>query len=439
MKFLFENIKRSKFLVDFLSTFGANISTLLVGVLSSIMMVRFLGTEGMGEYTILTSFSLLFVSLAELGIRQSNIYFIAKDANMLNKVLSSNFFIWIVSSIIGISAFLSILYFKHLTYSFYLIALACLIIPITIANKFINGVMVGTDKIAKNSKFNFYNGLVKLGSVVLFIVLLDLSVLGALIVLIVPTFTNVRRKILFLKNTNKINLNFAIDVELIKKLVGHGFLYGIALFLMSNQKTIPVYVMSGIIPENEVGLYGVGLTFAGLVYQIFTAVAPIIFVKSAKSKDPHIASLNIQKLMRVMFVILVFGSVVIALIIKYLLLIMYGQEFIASSDVTRIMLVGIIFYNIFLVLNMDMAGKGKPWLAIYTLIPISIISLVLNYLFIREIGIIGAAISTSFAMALASFLYLYFYSREVNISVLQIITPKKSDWDFVNYILNKKK
>jgi len=86
-----------------------------------------------------------------------------------------------------------------------------------------------------------------------------------------------------------------------------------------------------------------------------------------------------------------------------------------------------------------MAGKGKPWLAIYTLIPISIISLLLNYYFIQVLGILGAAISTSLAMGLASILYLFFYSREVDISILRIITPKKSDWDFVNNILKKKK
>ncbi len=439
MKFIFENIRKSKFLVDFLSTFGANLSILFIGVLSSILIVRFLGAEGMGEYTILTSFSLLFVSLAELGIRQSNIYFIAKDENVLNKVLSSNFFIWIVSSTIGILAFLCILYFKNLVFSFHIVALACLIIPLTIANKFVNGFMVGTDKIAKNSKFNFFNGLVRLGSVIIFVVVLNLSVLGALIVLIIPAFTNFRRKILFLRKQNDLVLNFRYDIELIKKLVGHGFLYGLALFLMANQKNIPVYVMSGIIPEDKVGFYGVGLTFAGLVYQIFSAVAPIIFVKSAKSKDPKIASLDIQKLMRVMFVVLVMASSILALVIEYVLVIIYGNEFIASADVTRIMLVGIIFYNIFLVLNMDMAGKGKPWLAIYTLIPISIVSLLLNYYFINELGILGAALSTSFAMGLASILYLYFYSREVNISIKKIITPKKSDWDFIKTLSKKNK
>lgn len=439
MNHFYQNIKKSKFIVDFLSTFGANISTLLVGVLSSILIVRYLGTEGMGTYTILTSFSLLFVSLAELGIRQSNIYFIAKDVSLLNKVLSSNFFIWLISSFIGITIFLFILYFKGLEYSSLIILMACIIIPITIANKFINGIMVGTDRITKNSKFNFYNGLVKLGSVVLFIVLLELSVLGALLVLIVPTFTNLQRKILFLKNNNNIKVNFKIDFNLIKKLIGHGFLYGLALFLMTNQKKIPIYVMSGILPESKVGLYGVGLTFAGLVYQVFTAIAPIIFVKSAKSKDPLTTSLNIQKLMRVMFVFLLFSSTIIAIFIDYILLLMYGMEFIDSSNVTRILLGGIIFYNIFLVLNMDMAGKGKPWLAIYTLIPISIISLVLNYFFIKEMGIIGAAFSTSLAMALASFLYLYFYSREVKVSVLKIITPKRSDWSFVGNIMKKNK
>lgn len=438
MKSIFTNIKKSKFLVDFLSTFGANVSTLIIGALSSILIVRFLGAEGMGEYTILTSFSLLFVSLAELGIRQSNIYFIAKDIKILNNVLVSNVFIWFISTLLGVLAFLLILYFKNLEYSSFVVLLACLIIPITIANKFINGVMVGIDKISKNSKFNFYNGLVKLGSVVLFIVVLDLSVIGALLVLLVPTLTNLRRKFLFLKALHKIDLNIKLDIRLIKQLISHGFLYGIALFLMSNQKIIPIYVMSGILDDREVGLYGVGLTFAGLVYQVFTAVGPIIFVKSAKSKDPYSASLNIQKLMRVMFIILVCASIIISLVIKHILSIMYGVEFVESSDVTRILLIGIIFYNIFLVLNMDMAGKGKPWLAIYTLIPVSLISLILNFLFINEIGIVGAAVSTSFAMALASFLYLYFYSREVNITIAEIITPKKSDWGFINNILKKR-
>src|SRR5690606_15060000 len=189
---------------------------------------------------------------------------------------------------------------------------------------------------------------------------------------------------------------------------------------------------------DKIGLYGVGLTFAGLVYQIFTAVAPIIFVKSAKSKDPKIASLNIQKLMRVMFVFLLIGSLIISVVIEYVLLIMYGSDFIESSNITRVMLIGVIFYNIFLVLNMDMAGKGKPLLAIYTLLPISLINLALNYLFIQKFGIIGAAVSTSFSMGLASVLYLYFYSREVKISVIQIIIPKKSDWDFIKKIISKK-
>ncbi len=425
-------------MVDFLSTFGSNISTLFVGIISSVLTVRFLGVDGMGAYTILTSFSLLFVSLAELGIRQSNIYYIAKDYSNLNKVLEANFFLWIISSVIGIGAFLMILYLKKLVYADYLIAVACLVIPLNIANTFLNGVMVGIDKIAKNSKFNFYNGLIRLLSVILFIVFLELNVLGALLVLIVPVFTNLRRKIIFIKNNNTIHFHFNFDIDIIKTLIGHGFLYGLALFLMTNQKKIPVYVMSGIIPQDKIGLYGVGLTFAGLVYQIFTAVAPIIFVKSAKSKDPKIASLNIQKLMRVMFVFLLIGSLIISVVIEYVLLIMYGSDFIESSNITRVMLIGIIFYNIFLVLNMDMAGKGKPWLAIYTLLPISLINLALNYLFIQKFGIIGAAVSTSFSMGLASVLYLYFYSREVKISVIQIIIPKKSDWDFIKKIISKK-
>src|SRR5690606_3584522 len=113
--------------------------------------------------------------------------------------------------------------------------------------------------------------------------------------------------------------------------------------------------------------------------------------------------------------------------------------FVSSADVTRIMLAGIIFYNIFLVLNMDMAGKGKPWVAIYTLVPITIINLLLNYFLSQKLGIAGAAMSSAASMALAAFLYLFFYAKQVNMSVWEIIRPRKSDWEFASrFLMNKR-
>jgi O-antigen/teichoic acid export membrane protein len=437
MAYFFSNIRKSKFINDFISVFSSNITIMLVGVLVSIITARILGVVGMGNYTTLTSFSILFVTLSELGIRQSNVYYIAKQPNMLTDIFAANFYIWLFSSVIGITAFLLILLNQKINFEIHLIITACFIIPLNIANSFLNGFMHGLDKVAKNSRFNLINSFIRLISLVLFVVLLKLNVLGALLVLIIPVFTNFRRKWFFLRKNFNIKIEFKLDTKLIKTLFNHGVLYGLALFLMTNQKKVPIYIMTGMVSQENIGLYGVGVAFSGLIYQLFSALAPIIFVKSAKSKDPVTTSFEIQKLMRVLFVVLILTGILFFFIIDYVLLILYGNAFVESSEVTKIMLLGVVFYNLFLVLNMDMAGKGKPYLAIYTLVPITVLNVILNLLFLPTYGIVGAAIATSFSQGMASVIYLFLYAREVNISVIEILKPRKSDWSFLQYFKKK--
>ncbi|UZJ65452.1 oligosaccharide flippase family protein [Sphingobacterium sp. KU25419] len=242
-------LKKSKFIFDFATNFGSNIVILLLGIVGSMLTTRYLGPEGMGSFTIITTFSLLFVSLAELGIRQSSIYFIAKDKSLANDVLSSNFFIWIASSIIGISLYFVLLDHKEIELPWLWILIGSLVIPSSIANTFINGIMVGVDKISKNATFNFTNSLFKISITVLFVVILQWSVIGALLALIIPTTTVIFRKYFYLNKVENLKLKFTLDWQLIKQLLLQGFLYAIALFLMTNQKQIPVFVMSGIIEK----------------------------------------------------------------------------------------------------------------------------------------------------------------------------------------------
>ena len=408
-----------------------------IGVLSSIILTRVLGPSGMGLYASLTAFSLLFVSLAEMGIRQSTIYFAGKGKYGLEEILSANTAIWLFSSIFGMAIFFYIFKKNDVQVSRPLLFLASLIIPATIANSFINGVMLGADRITKSAGLNTINGIFRLGAIVLFVWWMDFSVLGAVLALLIPTITLIFRKYFYLRKKDKLRFKVAVNREIIKNLISNGLLYGVALFLMSNQKQIPVLVMTGRIAESEIGIYSAGYTFASLLYNVYSSLAPIIFVKSAKAQDPLANSLKIQKLMRVVFVILIFLCGFLYFALNFIIPLMYGPAFIESIPVTRILFIGIIFYNVFLILNMDMAGRGKPWIAIYALIPVTILNFCSNYYFIGVFGNIGAAFSTSISMAIGTFLYLIFYAKELKMNISEIIIPKRSDWDFIKQLRSK--
>lgn len=434
---ILRNIKKSKFLLDFSSMLVSKVSLLGVGVFSSIILTRVLGPSGMGLYASLTAFSLLFVSLAEMGIRQSTIYYAGKAKYQLEELLSANTIIWLLSSILGMGIFFYIFKTNDVQVERSLLLLASLIIPATIANSFMNGIMLGADRITKSAGLNTINGIFRLCAIVLFVWWMDFSVFGAVLALLIPTTSLIFRKYFYLRQKDKLRFKFSVNWEIIKNLITNGLLYGVALFLMSNQKQIPVLVMTGRISESEIGIYSAGYTFASLLYNVYGSLAPIIFVKSAKAQDPMANSLKIQKLMRVVFIILIFLCGFLYFALNFIIPIMYGPEFIESIPVTRILFIGIIFYTVFLILNMDMAGRGKPWVAIYALVPVTILNFIANYYFIGLFGNLGAAYSTSISMAIGAILYLYLYSKELKMNLTRIVMPKRSDWDFIKQLLAK--
>lgn len=434
---LINKIKKSKFLVDFLSTLSSNVSLLVVGLLSSIITTRILGPSGMGIYAILTNFTLIFVSLAELGIRQSTIYYSGKEIYKLDQIFSANVNIWLISSTIGITIFVYIIHSSQIDIKFELLFISALIIPASIANSFINGIMIGADKITKNANYNIYNGFLKLGLVALLVWAFKLYVFGAILAMLIPTITLVFKKYLFLNKTISLRLKINFNLKIIKKLVANGILYGFALFLMTNQKTIPILIMASKLPKSDIGIYSAASVFASLLYTINNALAPIIFLQSSKSKNQQENSAKIQKLMRVLFVILSFLSIVLYFALDFIIPLFYGNRFIESIPITRILLIGVIFYNVFLILNMDLAGRGKPWIAIYALIPVTLINFFSNYYFIDLYGLSGAAFSTSISMVIGAFIYICFYSKETKIQLLEIISPKKSDWYFISNLIGK--
>jgi O-antigen/teichoic acid export membrane protein len=96
---------------------------------------------------------------------------------------------------------------------------------------------------------------------------------------------------------------------------------------------------------------------------------------------------------------------------------------------------GVFFLTIFKVMNMDLAGKGKPWVSAKAMIPALLINVIMNFILIPKIGANGAAISSTLSYSFASLLFLYLYSRETGISISEIITFKKTDFTTIKNFL----
>ena len=108
---------------------------------------------------------------------------------------------------------------------------------------------------------------------------------------------------------------------------------------------------------------------------------------------------------------------------------MYGEKFKEGASVLNYLLPGVFIFTIFKVLNMDLAGKGKPWISLKAMVPALIINIGLNFFLIPDLGAKGAAISSMVSYAVAGILFLLFYSKAVGVQIGVILGFKIKDFD----------
>src|SRR4051812_35007691 len=99
------------FTKNIIMTLGRQISAILLGLLSSIIIARMLGSNGNGQYNLIILVPTMLFSFLNLGIGSSSVYFIGKDKHNINTVYKNNTFAGIL---IGLIAF--VIGFVYLNY-----------------------------------------------------------------------------------------------------------------------------------------------------------------------------------------------------------------------------------------------------------------------------------------------------------------------------------
>src|SRR5690606_30071696 len=189
----------------------------------------------------------------------------------------------------------------------------------------------------------------------------------------------------------------------------------------------------------ELGIYAKGAAITQYLWQIPMLLSTVVFARSAVSKDAKAFSMKVAQLLRVSFIIIGIVSVGLIFFSEWIIVGMYGESFRESTSVLNYLLPGVLILTIFKVMNMDLAGKGKPWVSMQAMIPALVINIVMNIILIPNMGADGAAISSTVSYGIAGLLFLFFYSKAVNLPIKEILKYKKTDFDPILNVLKKLK
>ena len=391
-------------------------------------MARTLGVQGKGVYTLVLTISSLLVMLLDFGLASALTYLVASGQYRPKQIL--NFGLW-MSLIVGVAGSLVFygIYTLFLSQSFLsgvppiFITWVLIFLPINLLTSLYLAIILGLQNI-------FAYNLVNISRAVLNLVILLLSssiglgLPGAIWSWLIASLFACLMVFWFLRK----------DIKLIlfspRKILASSLHYGIKsypanLFSLFTYR-LDTFFVNFYAGATSVGLYSTGVSSAEFLWYIPNAISSALFPKSA-TLDKDVGARLTAQVCRQTLLVTIPLAVVFGIIGRLLIPLFYGLNFSASVIPFVLLLPGIVGMVLSKIIFANLSGSGKPQFATYSSILTFAATIALDIVLIPIYDIAGAAIASTVAYLIGSFLAVFWFSRHTRIGWDQIIIPTRHD------------
>jgi len=413
------------------------IINIVLGFLTSIIVVRSLGPDGQGYIAYFILIFGLIADYGDLGINSATTYFQKKSAYSQEEVYNVNIsFLLIICSIIsGVVIVLKNLNLILNNYSFYIILCGLIFVVFRIITSCVQNLYLGNEKIVDINRYLIINNFIKFVLITVFSLTGLLSVKVYFLVITLGTALNA---VLLLKNI-KLKYKFKINLSLLKKEFKYGIIIYFAILFSFLNYRVDQFLIERKLGTSELGVYSVGVLLAELLLlipvSVNTALAGRLYNMDVRSKEmSFITSLTAKYTFYISLLIAVVGYCMTPLIP-----VIYGSDFLRASEVFIILLGGIVFASIGKSSAPYFVVKGKP--TIYLVITsIALLSnIILNLVLIPLYGINGAAVASLFSYFLYGMLHICFFVFKEKIRLGDFFIINAFDLNLLKQIFTNKK
>lgn len=409
--------------------FSGQTISFVIRFITSIFIARWLGAEGKGLYASLIMIPNMMITIGELGMRQSIVYYLGRKIYTIGEIVNTAM---IMVMLLSLPLMICCIYIYNTSYygifNFYSQCIAVIIIPFTFTTKMLSGVFLGLNKVGVFSKVTWIPALVELIFTILLVYYLHLSLVGTIISLLLGSLFTVCYGWCIALNLVKIKVS-CFSFKVAKALLTKGVLFALALFIIQLNYRVDIYLLKDMVSMNDIGVYSVGVSLAEILWQIPSAVAVVILARTATSNNER-QKYKVARALRVSLYVMTLIALFAIFILNFMIPIIYGTEYVRSININRILMIGVVIFTFYKILNSRIAGQGKPQIALLLFVPCLILKVLLNILWVPLYGIEGAAWASNTSYILASILILIAFCRLEGLSIIEVLKPQKNDLDF---------
>lgn len=418
------------FVQDALVLVGNQFTVMAIGMVSGIVLARCLGAAGRGLVAAATVYPAILLSLMELGVRQSSAYHLGKGLYSNAQVVGAVTALVLTLGVAGMLICSGLIHWMgNPAISPLILLLVVVPIPVSIFTSYSSGIFLGNRLVGQFANIGWMVATMQLLMVLVFVWLLAWGPVGALLATLLSGVVAggyAARKVSTLAA-----LRPKFDWPIIRALLLKGAVYSVALFVIVLIYKINIVVMERLSNVVEIGVFALGVSVAQLTWALPQAITTALFSHSATAPDENAFSEKVARLFRITVIIAFLLVVGLGLVAPVLIPFIYGKEFGPSVHVVHLLLPGVFCMLGLKILNMDLAGRGRPNASLWAMVPALVVNGALSIWMVPRYGANGAALASSVSYVVGGTGMMLVYCRCTGIGMRTLWHYQRADFDFI--------
>ena len=384
------------------------LETFLIGL----WLARYLGPEEFGILTYSQSFVYLFSAIAGLGLDQIVVKKLVDYPTKRNEILGTTF----VLKLVGFLLMFFLLWFSlNLISKDRFTNKIVLIIGASILFQSFNGIdFYFQSKV--NSKYTVYVNIfvtITAGLIKVILILYNYPLLYFAYVFVLETLL-IALGYLFYYHYLKFSIYlWKFKFKIAKQLLSKSWMLVIGSIAASLYMKIDQVMIKEFLGAESTGFYGAAVKLCNVWLFVTIIITQSVFPKivSLKKSNQQLYIDRLQQLYDFLLKIAIFASILYTLFSDYLIIFLFGEEYIESSKVLVIYIWSIVFVFLSNASWGFYLNEKLEKFASIRLIFGAIINVLLNLLFINKYGLLGAAYATLISYSISGYLINILFKR----------------------------
>ena len=393
-----------------------NLSTKLIGLILLPIYTSKLTTGDYGILAYLETTSLFIITILSFGLPTGILRFCTSDNKEKDKEIIFTVFTFAlaISLLVLVPLFIFRLQLSHILLEgpkdLALINLLLVIIPLEV----INSLTLSVIRLREKSKFYVFLVVSKFTLALLFniyfIVEKGMKVEGIMLSQLISSATVILLSLWFLSR----NMVLRFHPKLLKEMIAYSFPL---IFSMISSMALAMsdrYIIEYFIDFSELGVYSLGVKFAGLINVFIIQSFQLGYLPIAfKIYNQPDAKKFFTKIMTYLTLVLIVTSLAVSLFSKeaIILIARKNPDFWRAFLLIPVLCLGHVFKGIQYLLSLSMHYVKKTKINAFVVVFCAALNIGINLVIVKPLGIFGAALSTFFCYFVMAVIY-YFYSQK---------------------------